>query len=135
MLKLEKRGDIEALHSGNILESLTLEYKASGAIDKTEAKKQEMAKDALAFANANGGKIIYGMKEKDHYPEGSDAGIDPVQFPGIWFPQVIEKNVSPQIKASARGALEDGTGCCRVVTIPPAQARAPHQAKDGRTSL
>jgi predicted HTH transcriptional regulator len=85
MLKLEKRGDIEALHSGNILESLTLEYKASGAIDKTEAKKQEMAKDTLAFANADGGQIIYGMKEKDHYPDGLGAGIDPVQFPGIWL--------------------------------------------------
>jgi hypothetical protein len=27
MLKLEKRTEIEALHSGNILESLTLEYR------------------------------------------------------------------------------------------------------------
>ena len=135
MLKLEKRGDIEALHSGNILESLTLEYKASGAIDKTEAKKQEMAKDALAFANADGGQIIYGMKEKDHYPDGLDAGIDPVQFPGIWFEQVIQQNVSPQIEGLSihEVPLEDGTGhVAVVVTIPPAQARAPHQAKDGR---
>jgi hypothetical protein len=111
------------------------EYKASGAVGKSEAKKHEMAKDASAFANAEGGQIIYGMKEKNHYPDGLDAGIDPIQFPGIWFEQVIQQNVSPQIEGLniLEVPLEDGTGrVAVVVTVPPAQARAPHQAKDGR---
>jgi hypothetical protein len=48
---------------------------------------------------------------------------------------VIQQNVSPQIEGLSihEVPLEDGT--CHVavvVTIPPAQARAPHQAKDGR---
>jgi len=38
MLKLEKRAEIEALHAGNVKESLTLEYKASGAIDSLTFK-------------------------------------------------------------------------------------------------
>jgi hypothetical protein len=135
MLKLETRAQLEALHSGLIKESLTLEYKSSGAVDKTQSKKDEMAKDALAFANAAGGQIVYGMKEKDNLPDGLDGGIDPLQFPGIWFEQVIQQSVSPQIEGLRihEVPLEDGTGrVAVVVTIPAAQARAPHQAKDGR---
>ena len=43
MLKLYTRADLEALHTGSIQESLTLEYKSSGAVEKTEAKKMEIA--------------------------------------------------------------------------------------------
>jgi predicted HTH transcriptional regulator len=64
MLTLEKRAHLEALHSGNVKESLTLEYKASPAIDKRDdSKKLEMARDVCAFANAEGGQIVYGMTE------------------------------------------------------------------------
>jgi hypothetical protein len=135
MLKLEIRAELESLYSGQMKESLTLEYKSSGAVDKAQPKKDEMAKDALAFANAEGGQIVYGMKEKNNLPDGLDAGIDPVQFPGIWFEQVIQQNVSPQIEGLRvkEIPLDDGSGrVAVVVTIPAAQARAPHQAKDGR---
>jgi hypothetical protein len=50
MLKLYTRADLEALHTGSIQESLTLEYKSSGAVEKTEAKKMEIAKDVSALA-------------------------------------------------------------------------------------
>ena len=37
-----------------------MEYKASPAIDKgDDAKKLEMARDVAAFANADGGQIVY----------------------------------------------------------------------------
>jgi hypothetical protein len=135
MLTLETRAHLDTLHTGLMKESLTLEYKSSGAVDKSEPKKHEMAKDALAFANAAGGQIIYGMQEKDNLPLGLDAGIDPNQFPGIWFEQVIQQNVAPQIEGLRvhEVPLDDGTGrVAVVVTIPAAQGRAPHQAKDGR---
>jgi hypothetical protein len=135
MLKLETRAELDALRAGRMKVSLTLEYKASGAVDKDQKKKEEMAKDALAFANAAGGQIIYGMQEKDNLPQGLDAGIDPVQFPGIWFEQVIQQNVSPQIEDLRihEVTLDDGTShVAVVVSIPAAQSRAPHQAKDGR---
>lgn len=135
MLKLETRAHLEALHSGLMKESLTLEYKSSGAVDKTQPKKEEIAKDALAFANAAGGQIVYGMKETNNLPEGLDGGIDPLQFPGIWFEQVIQQNVSPQIEGLRIHEVPLDAQASRVavvVTIPAAQSRAPHQAKDGR---
>jgi predicted HTH transcriptional regulator len=95
-MKLDTRDELEALHSGMIQESLTLEYKASGAVDKTPSKKEEIAKDASAFANAAGEQIVYGMAEQDNRPAGLDSGVDPSQFPGIWFEEVIQQNVTPQ---------------------------------------
>ena len=135
MLKLDTRQELEALHTGRIKESLTLEYKSSGAVAKTDSKKEEIAKDALAFANAAGGQILYGMTERDHLPTGLDAGIDPLQFPGSWFEQVIQQNVSPQIEGLRIHEVSLDPAHSRVavvVTIPAAQTRAPHQAKDGR---
>ena len=100
MLKLDTRAELDALHAGQIQESLMLKYKSSGAVDKTQSKKEEIAKDASGFANAAGGQIIYGMIEQNNVPAGLDAGLDPSQFPGIWFEQVIQQNVAPQIEDS-----------------------------------
>ena len=53
MLKLTTKADLEALWTGNIKESISLEYKASPAVDKKDdTKKLEMARDVSAFANA-----------------------------------------------------------------------------------
>jgi hypothetical protein len=75
------------------------------------------------------------MKEKDNLPEGLDSGIDPLQFPGIWFEQVIQQNVSPQIEGLRINEVPLDAQASRVavvVAIPAAQSYAPHQAKDGR---
>ena len=78
MLALATETELTALHIEVVKESLHLEYKASDAIDKRDNRtKVEMARDVSAFANADGGQIIYGMKEKDHEPDGLDAGLDP----------------------------------------------------------
>src|ERR1700674_1541917 len=99
MLKLDIEQDLSALHTGNLRESLHLEYKASPAIDRKQDKtKLEMARDVSAFANADGGQIVYGMTEKDHEPAGLDAGFDPKEYPEIWFEQVLQQHVTPTIE-------------------------------------
>src|ERR1035437_9979484 len=98
MLKLETQADLEALHTGNIKESISLEYKASPAIDKKDDnKKTEMARDVSAFANADGGQIVYGMTEKDHEPAGLDNGVDGNAYPEIWFEQVLQQHITTPI--------------------------------------
>jgi hypothetical protein len=36
------------------------------------------------------------MKEnKDHEPDGLDAGLDPREYPETWFEQVLQQHVTP----------------------------------------
>jgi predicted HTH transcriptional regulator len=66
MMKLETQADLESLQHNHVQESLTVEYKASRAVENTEARKTEIAKDVSAMANADGGQIIYGMTVTCH---------------------------------------------------------------------
>src|ERR1700730_2265784 len=98
MLKLHTKAELEALQTSNVKEGLHLEYKASGAIDKRDdSKKLEMARDVSAFANADGGQVVYGMTEKDHEPAGLDQGVDAKTYPEIWFEQVLQQHIIPTI--------------------------------------
>jgi hypothetical protein len=132
MLKLETLADLELLHRNQVSESLALEYKASQAVDNADGRKTEIAKDVSAMANAAGGQFVYGMKERNQLPDGLDGGVDS-RFGGLWFEQVIQQNVRPQIEGLVVRAIQRGNGNILVVlNVPPALVRAPHQLKDGR---
>jgi hypothetical protein len=131
MLKLETLQDLQALHTNLVQESSTLEYKASPAVENTDARKQEMAKDISAMANAEGGQFVYGMAEANHQPTGLDGGINPTPYNGLWFEQVIQQNISPQIEGLKILQIPVGNGnVATVVSVP--QSKTVHQAKGGR---
>lgn len=133
MLKLETRTEVEALWTNNVKESLHLEYKASDAIDKKDdGKKLEMARDVSAFANADGGQIIYGMTEKDHNPAGLDQGIDEKAYPEIWFEQVLQQHITPNISGIRPRHVPLDQSKVAVVIDVPATKGDPHQVSDGR---
>lgn len=56
---------IESLIANEVEENIHLDYKASGALGKKDEKKSEIVKDVSAFANSDGGIIIYGLTEED----------------------------------------------------------------------
>lgn len=93
---------INQLISDRIEESNSLEYKSSDSLNKTDSCKKEIAKDVSAFANANGGIIIYGIKEynelnKRHLPEK----ITPIKrdfFSKESLEQIINQSISPKIE-------------------------------------
>ena len=65
MNKITSIEDINALIAAGVEESTTLECKSD--INTTSDKwKGEMSKNVSAMANANGGTIIYGVKESPH---------------------------------------------------------------------
>jgi len=133
MHPLEKKSQLEALHRDNIKESLTLEYKASPAVDKRDdTKKLEMARDVCAFANANGGQIVYGMTEHEHEPAGLDDGIDGSIYPEIWFEQVLQQHISPPIPGLQIRHVPLKKPMVAVVIDVPATKADPHQVSDGR---
>ena len=101
MNKITSIEDVNALIAAGVEECTTLEYKSD--INTTSNKwKGEMAKDISAMANANGGTIIYGVKEFDeddkrHIPSHITP-LDTTKVSKETIAQVISSNISPKIK-------------------------------------
>jgi hypothetical protein len=115
-----------------IEESLALEYKAAGALDRAPEKKKEIAKDVSAMANSAGGTIIYGIgeyqeAERKHLPEKLDP-VDRAQFSKEWLEQVIDQYIRPRIEGVIIHPVSIETGLSNavyVVEIP--QSTTAHQ--------
>lgn len=145
MLRDNWREDILVeLVQDKVSEDLHLEYKNCAALQVTAGTTKdhpivELSKDVSAFANADGGSIIYGVpedKQNRHHPYGLDTGYDPLDLRKERLEQWITGNVQPRIEglrvipvplnSSSPGRV------AYVVSIPQARSRAPHQAKDKR---
>ncbi len=57
------KADIDALITNQVNESRVLDYKGSYCI-QSESEKKEFLADICAFANTNGGHIIFGIEEQ-----------------------------------------------------------------------
>jgi hypothetical protein len=121
-----------------IEENLHLDYKAAASLGKSDPKKKEISKDVSAFANSDGGVIIYGISEfnepeKSHLPEKIDP-INRTEYSKEWLEQVINSNISPKIKGIKIFPIQIGepedNKSIYVVEIP--QSDTAHQAKDRR---
>lgn len=128
---------IENMIKEGVEENLHLDYKSADSLGKTDGKKKELAKDISAFANSDGGTIIYGVKEFDnpekrHLPEK----IDPIirtEISKEYVEQVINSNISPKIHGIkinpiSIDAVENGV--LYVIIIPKSDTA--HQASDKR---
>ena len=89
----KKLKEIQSLIDDEIQESLHLDYKEARAVGKTSKQKFDFAKDASAFANSDGGVLIYGIQEKGHLPIAI-TGVDHSQFTREFFEQTIRTNIS-----------------------------------------
>lgn len=123
--------DIENLINNQIEESTELEYKSS--IKTNNPKwKEELAKDISAMANANGGVIIYGIREKD----GENGLSIPKEITAIptnemskdSLTQIINANIQPKIEDIEITTIQyENEGNIFVVEIP--QSNTAHQNK------
>jgi hypothetical protein len=92
---------VEKLITDKIEEGPHLDYKAAAALGRTDSKKAEITKDVSAFANSDGGTIIYGVQEfreddKRHLPEKIDP-IDGREYSREWLDQIVGQ-ISPRIE-------------------------------------
>ena len=128
--------DLLALISTKIQESISLEYKESGSLARTDAKKkQELSKDVSAFANSAGGTIVYGMVENGRIPIFLDDGYDPSEISKEWVEQVINSNIQRRIDGIRINQVtlnKTRPGRVAYVLCIPQSLRAPHQAADKR---
>jgi len=125
--------DLQQLITSQAEESLHLDFKASGSLDKTDKKKAEIGKDISAMANADGGTIIYGMSEVAHVATALSP-IDGNIFTKEWLEQVLQTQISPKIAGLEIFPIRvDGhIGQSAYVVRVPASNLAPHMASDKR---
>ena len=126
-MKIPKtKKDLENLIKNKIEEGSELEYKSSGALEKSDKAKSEIAKDVSAMANAVGGLIIYGIKESGHVPR-EITPIDRNKFSKEWLEQVINSGIGPKIEGLKiiSISLDDKNGVAYIVEVP--QGNTAHQ--------
>jgi Putative DNA-binding domain len=132
MLKLETKDDLQRLIIDGVEESLTLDYKASAALGKSDVHRNELCKDVTAFANSAGGQIVFGIEEDKQKPTKLDDGVDP-SITKEWIEQIVDSNIQPRIEGLSIQPIPLGNGqCAYVITIPQATTYAPHMARDRR---
>lgn len=124
---------IEEYITNQIEENLNLDYKAAGSLQRNDAKANEISKDVSAFANSDGGIIIYGIKEDSinkHLPES----IDPINRHEIskeWLEQVIHSRIRPKIEDIEIYPVPiDNSTNLVVYVVEIHQSTTAHQAND-----
>jgi predicted HTH transcriptional regulator len=93
-----KKADLDELIKAERAESLTLDYKKSGALSKNPEARAELAKDVSALGNSAGGTLVYGMIESNRIATGFDEGVDPRDFSVEWIQNTAYGNVEPRIE-------------------------------------
>ncbi|RJQ51606.1 MAG: hypothetical protein C4521_11960 [Actinobacteria bacterium] len=122
--------DLLDLVSSQAEEGLRLEFKRSSALDRGNTAKTELSRDVSAFANSDGGAIVYGIVESGQVATGLDEGSDASVITCEWLEQVVRSRISPTIDGLRVFQVPlSGDGVAYVVRIP-ASTRAPHQAFD-----
>jgi hypothetical protein len=129
-----EESDLDELHRGEIMESLSLEYKDSRVLENKVYQQGELFKDVSAFANSAGGILIFGMRESGHLPIGTDDGVDPSKIKREWLENILMANIEPKIEGLYVKPIllrSKGTGnVAYVLEIPQAKSRGPHQGPE-----
>ena len=123
--------DITALVYNEAEESVHLDFKAAGSLSKDDKKKVEIAKDVSAFANSDGGIIVYGIEEKDHKAHALSY-IDGNTYTKEWLEQVIQDNIQRRIDGLEIFPIrEEGNVAKSIYVVKiPRSSNTPHMSAD-----
>ena len=120
--------DIQALIDNHAEESVHLEFKSADAILKENTDK--ITKTLSAFANSDGGVVIYGVVEKDHvasdfsFMDGNKITAEKISLLARYVQPSIEGLTIYPIRKD-----DDLMKSIYVVKVPKSD-KAPHMAKD-----
>ncbi|MEK6641731.1 MAG: ATP-binding protein [Nitrospirota bacterium] len=118
--------EIERLVSSRVPEDIHLDYKQSEAID--HSKRDEIAKDVSAFANSDGGLIIYGVIEQGSSPLRIDDGVDHQKFSREWLEQIIGSRITPRVDDVKIAQIPLSSDRSLYTVLIPKSFRGPHQS-------
>jgi len=122
---------LQSLIDNELEESLHIEFKSSGALSKKDSHKKEISKDVAAFANSDGGIIIYGIEEINHKAHGFSY-VDGNVFTKEWLEQIISTTIQrkiPDLKIFPIRYKGEISQTVYIVQIP-SSLEAPHVARD-----
>lgn len=120
--------EVQSLVTKKIPENLHLEYKRSDALRK--GGTTELTKDVSAFANSDGGCLIYGVIEKDQIPLSLDGGVDTSVIEPEWLENILLAHIQPRLDDLVIGVIPL-TGHRAIFTVAVARTlRGPHQSED-----
>ncbi|MFB6258954.1 MAG: helix-turn-helix domain-containing protein [Flavobacteriales bacterium] len=128
--------DVQRLIDTGAEETLSLDFKAAGALSFDTKKKKEISKDVSAFANSEGGMLIYGVHEEKQKAHSLDP-VDGETFTRDWLEQVISGTIHRPIEGfevipiRIEGDLQSTVYIVRI----PDSYHAPHMANDGHYYL
>lgn len=123
--------DLKSLVNDEIEESLNLDYKSARSLDKSDGKKRELVKDISAFANSDGGIIIFGIEEVNHKP-GEFSFVDGSVFTNEWLENVIDSNIQPRINSLLIYPIRINNQLDKTIYLVkiPESLNAPHMSAD-----
>ena len=123
-------------------ENLYVEFKSSESIvNKDEEAKKKLSKHVSAFANSDGGIIVFGICEAENASNGGqnpgiageiDYGFDPREVSKEWIEDVLTSRIKPKIEGLKIHSIRvhRGRRILYVVEIP--SGTTAHQAGDFR---
>jgi predicted HTH transcriptional regulator len=125
--------DILSLIDNEVEESIYLDFKESGALEKSDGKRKEISKDVAAFANSDGGILIYGIKEANHIAH-SLSFVNGNEYTKEWLEQIINSTIQrhiPDLKIFPIRFENSIEKSIYIVKVPKS-IEAPHISKDRR---
>src|SRR3954468_22756806 len=122
--------ELHALVDNSVPEDLHLDYKSSAIFEKTQDDlKWDLAKDVSAFANSDGGMIVYGVIESGHLPERVDAGADHTKRNRERIENLINSGISPRIDGLRIQQIPLSRARSAYAVEIPKSYRGPHQER------
>ena len=122
--------DIQALIDNHAEENVHLEFKSADALLKENTDK--ITKTLSAFANSDGGVVIYGVVEKDHvasdfsFMDGNKITAEKISL--------LARYVQPSIEGLTIYPIRKDDDLMKSIYVVkvPRSSKAPHMAKDHR---
>jgi hypothetical protein len=140
--------DLDKVVQADQKETTNRDYKDSAALDFKnptalsggkgrlgDKHRNDLVRDVAAMANAEGGIIVYGIKERSGgYPDRVDEGVAPHIATAEQIEQIILANINPRVEGVVVHPIEltsQGRGHRTfIISIPKAGKNAPHQSND-----
>jgi hypothetical protein len=125
--------DIQSLIDNEIEESIHLDFKEANALDKSDGKKKDISKDVSAFANSDGGILVYGVKELNHKAH-SITYIDGNIYTKEWLEQTINSSIQKRISEIKIIPIRNNGNISETIYIVkvPKSYDTPHICRDKR---